>query len=118
MQLKKLKNQEKVIHKIHLNSRGRLTKVIPKDSRFLSAGVQGHEELVVWILTSPDAETMEHDFFVAATGELLPDEKMGYLATVQTALGLVWHIWEIEDTKVWEEIFERANELLPGTAGL
>lgn len=53
-------------------------------------------ELVLWAEVVPSRPTTRRRFAVVGTGHVIPDEPHEYVATVQSYLGLVWHVFELE----------------------
>ena len=80
---------------------------LPARSRPLSVGVQGNDELVVWVAVDTEAldELVAVPFRVAGTGHPLGDQLntwfdgtgplKRFLGTVQDSRGLVWHVWAV-----------------------
>lgn len=65
---------------------------------FLSAGVQGEDDIVVWYVENdeerPDPYTGGRQVRAINTGRgVFEDEK--YIATVTTSNGVVWHVFEV-----------------------
>lgn len=68
---------------------------IPKNSMQLSIQIQNHQ-ICLWALVNPDELPELREFIIAGTGNLLPNEGMKYLGTVQQP-PYVWHIFEREN---------------------
>ena len=70
---------------------------MPKGAKVLDAQMQ-NDDLVLWALVNPKHSEKEKTFHIYGTGfELTEYEKKhyDYLTTVQTAHGLVWHVFEV-----------------------
>lgn len=82
----------KTIWKAHLRPIFRQTVEMPKGAKLLHVGKQG-EEMFVWFMCDPKAETEMRAFEVCGTGHDIPAD-FTYVGTVVTYEGtLVWHIF-------------------------
>lgn len=67
---------------------------LPNSSQVLSVQMQGGN-LEMWVLLDPEIpKILPRTFTVFNTGEILNNNQMGYLATVQDG-ALVYHVFEI-----------------------
>ena len=70
---------------------------MPEGAKVLSVAERGEfgNRLDVWALVDPDAPMRERRFRVVGTGHPFPDaEECRFVGTVQTRVGLVWHLFE------------------------
>jgi hypothetical protein len=68
---------------------------VPRDAIVLSAGVQG-DDIVAWAICDPKAPKIPRLIAAHPTGVPLPPALVGtrFVATVQMADGLVFHVWD------------------------
>ena len=71
---------------------------MPEGAKVLSvaeSGASGYR-LLMWALVDPDAPMRDRRFRVLGTGHPFPDaEECRFVGTVQTHVGLVWHLFEV-----------------------
>lgn len=72
---------------------------MPVGAKVLSVAERGEfgNRLDVWALVDPDAPMQDRRFRVVGTGHPFPDaDECRFVGTVQTRVGLVWHLFEAE----------------------
>lgn len=70
---------------------------IPKGAKILNAQMQGNE-LCIWFVLNNKNSLKERTFHIYGTGfelENYDKKHYEYISTVQTAHGLVWHLFEV-----------------------
>ena len=72
---------------------------LPEGAKVLSVAERGEfgNRLSVWALVDTEAPVQDRRFRVVGTGHPFPDaEECRFVGTVQTRVGLVWHVFEAE----------------------
>lgn len=80
------------IYKYPLQLVGRQVIKISEGHHILAAQLQG-ENICLWAEVCTDQPLVEVPIFIVGTGQEVPFDACGYLATVQKD-GFVWHIYE------------------------
>ena len=70
----------------------------PYPMKILHFGEQGNK-LYVWVKCWEDGPAVFVDYRIVGTGWRLNDEGLAYHSTVQTEVGLVWHLF-VEESAV------------------
>ena len=89
---------------------------LPTLSKPLCAGIDGNNNLVLWVLVETENELIEHLFRIVGTGHEIGKPIPSYLNTVKVELEtatLFWHVfWEGE---LYDLATRKANECLNPT---
>ena len=76
---------------------------MPEDAKILSVGSQddgyGEQHFMVWALVLTDNPKTERVIEVYATGQEMLLVGRTFIGTVQTHLGLVWHVFDVGETR-------------------
>lgn len=100
-------------------AQGPVTIRLPKGAQVLTMQADSFDNLRVWALVDPTAETVDRKFLLLATGE--PNEDDGYFEYVATAQlqsgGLVFHLfaltsWANPPSKMYPSMFKNTRTIL------
>ncbi len=69
---------------------------MPGPEKALAVAFQGNR-LCIWCLVTPGEPEKGCHFWVAMTGEELPDLDMTHIGTAQSMLGIVAHVFAVKD---------------------
>jgi len=85
----------KTIYKFSVPIKDKFELMIPRGAKILTFQAQNNEPMI-WVLVNPKNELSKREFAIRGTGQpiMSDDDEDVYIGTIQTEMGLVWHLFE------------------------